>query len=425
MESIMFWRDRVDYEEFIQMTSEAISKLAELENYLEQDANDVVLQEPYELPEITEVDNFLVLAPNDEDEIELPGFTLLSNETFPTSIVLEQTTIRGCSSSQNNRNLSSIRYFNDQASRCRSIISEANGFNANTRDGIRIKRLIDEHESNVRRRIPVSVCTPTFAVLELAYAEYARLFRSSVGGIKRAVRIIYGNAERENTTLENIGTLVENARLKFESAIPASNGYNAIVSQHRDFLNQAAVVNSFRLFAIKIERRQYSPDKVRARSTMAINAERRYAAITELDRLRQEYVENNRIRVPLPSEFTRSASTPTFSFNQLNTGSYTWALLRPALLTKLEEIASAMGGANYEVQLNSVYRNPNRSSGNSRHQFGDAVDLQVFDFNNSGGRRGDADWQLLANLINTLGPGYLEPLAQSGAGHVHADWRNS
>jgi hypothetical protein len=73
------------------------------------------------------------------------------------------------------------------------------------------------------------------------------------------------------------------------------------------------------------------------------------------------------------------------------------------------------------VQLNSAYRNPARASGLSRHQYGDAVDFQVFD-NDQDARRDD-DWKILETEVRKANPSYVEPMNQSGEGHVHADWR--
>ena len=54
------------------------------------------------------------------------------------------------------------------------------------------------------------------------------------------------------------------------------------------------------------------------------------------------------------------------------------------LLDKFDFLSDVLHGTGMSMQINSVYRNPARSDGQSRHQYGDAVDLQVFDFNKDG-----------------------------------------
>jgi hypothetical protein len=81
-----------------------------------------------------------------------------------------------------------------------------------------------------------------------------------------------------------------------------------------------------------------------------------------------------------------------------------------------------MDAESFQIQLNSVFRNPFRSVKLSRHQFGRAADWQVFDFDESGGVRDATDWQILADLISNYSPMYLEPIVDSGPGHVHAHW---
>jgi hypothetical protein len=92
------------------------------------------------------------------------------------------------------------------------------------------------------------------------------------------------------------------------------------------------------------------------------------------------------------------------------------------LLTKIEEIYSILKRYEIPIQLNSVYRNPRRADGLSRHQYGDAIDLQVFDNNHDG--QIDDDWNKMYAALSQTHPSYVEPMSQSGSGHLHLDWRN-
>jgi hypothetical protein len=78
------------------------------------------------------------------------------------------------------------------------------------------------------------------------------------------------------------------------------------------------------------------------------------------------------------------------------------------------------------MSINSGYRNPakqnvvNPSAPNSRHQFGDAVDIAT---NNS-----DTQWQDMHDTSKTYGvedsmSPCFEPNSVSTNNHLHADWR--
>lgn len=134
----------------------------------------------------------------------------------------------------------------------------------------------------------------------------------------------------------------------------------------------------------------------------------------ERDQIIQEYITYGVDFVPACSDFTQNASSQHFSFAELNTGDYIWAIIRGYFLTGLEATRSNYGNP---MIINSAYRNPARNARvggapNSRHMHGDAADIAA----------GDCDaWNRLADAACRAGA-WVEPRSQSGVGHVHMDW---
>ncbi|MGE0129646.1 MAG: D-Ala-D-Ala carboxypeptidase family metallohydrolase [Blastocatellales bacterium] len=133
------------------------------------------------------------------------------------------------------------------------------------------------------------------------------------------------------------------------------------------------------------------------------------------DTIRIEYQTYNVAFLPVCEDFTQDAHSAHFAFNELNSGDYNWAIIRNVLLTGLENTRT-----NYfdlPLIINSGYRNPARNSVaggaiNSRHVYGDAADIAS----------NQSDWQGKSTAARLAGA-CIEPVEQSGFGHVHADWR--
>ena len=133
------------------------------------------------------------------------------------------------------------------------------------------------------------------------------------------------------------------------------------------------------------------------------------------DTIRREYPTYNVGYLPRCEEFTQNANSQHFTFNELNGGDYNWAVIRNVLLVGLEDTRTNNG--NVPLTINSGYRNPARNNAvggaqNSRHMYGDAADIAS----------NQNTWANLRAAAQTAGA-CSEPLALSGYGHVHADWR--
>ena len=145
----------------------------------------------------------------------------------------------------------------------------------------------------------------------------------------------------------------------------------------------------------------------------------------ERDTIIGEYINYG---VPLTlscADFTQTRSSVYFTFAQLNTGDFSWALIRQPLIVGawtgygLDRWREAYG---QQRNINSAYRNPARNSAigganASRHMFGDAVDMDVL--SNTA-----AEWQQIVNALEQAFPSFIEPQnGPCGVGCVHGDWR--
>ena len=148
----------------------------------------------------------------------------------------------------------------------------------------------------------------------------------------------------------------------------------------------------------------------------------------ERDQMIAEYAAYGVSLSPTCSSFTQTAHSVYFTFAELNVyNTYPWAIIRPPLTVAasagygLDRWRQSYGSAR---NTNSVYRAPAHNaavggSSNSRHMFGDAVDLR----NQSGSQ---TEWNAMVTAAGSTGAkaDYIEPQSISGLAHVHADWRN-
>ena len=134
------------------------------------------------------------------------------------------------------------------------------------------------------------------------------------------------------------------------------------------------------------------------------------------DAIIAEYAQYGVAFTPTCADFTQTAHSAHFSFAELNSGDYTWAIIGGSLLNGLECVRT--GNGNTPLIINSGYRNPAHNANipgaapQSRHMFGDAADIA----SNAG------TWQALRNAGKNCGA-CVEPQNVSGTGHVHVDWR--
>lgn len=146
----------------------------------------------------------------------------------------------------------------------------------------------------------------------------------------------------------------------------------------------------------------------------------------ERDQIIAEYFTYGVNFVPVCVNFTQTAHSVYFTFSELNTGDYTWALVRqPLTISQSSGYGLDDWRANYGSSriVNSAYRNPARNyavggAANSRHMFGDAVDLR----NQSGGV---PEWNAMVSAANSAKADFVEPQnGPCGLACTHADWRS-
>ena len=148
----------------------------------------------------------------------------------------------------------------------------------------------------------------------------------------------------------------------------------------------------------------------------------------ERDQIIAEYATFGINLSPTCNSFTQSAHSVFFTFAELNVNNpYTWAIIRSPLTAPssvgygLDKWRQSYGSAR---NTTSVYRAPAHNKAvngvsDSRHMFGDAVDL----LNQS---QHQSEWDAMVTAAGLTGAkaDYIEPLSISGLPHVHADWRN-
>ena len=122
--------------------------------------------------------------------------------------------------------------------------------------------------------------------------------------------------------------------------------------------------------------------------------------------------------IPYCGDFTDSASTPHFTFAELNTGDYSWAILEPQLLTGIENIRSNAG--NNPLTVSSCYRNPAHNARvggkpDSQHMLGLAVDFATYDE--------ETIWNQLDAAAKAASACVEPSNLILNYNHLHADWR--
>jgi hypothetical protein len=143
------------------------------------------------------------------------------------------------------------------------------------------------------------------------------------------------------------------------------------------------------------------------------------------DSIIAEYV-RYRVNVrPSCGSFTRTGHSVYFTFSELNTGDYSWALLRAPFLARA---STGYGMDKWRLEYggpripNSAYRNPSRNArvggaSQSRHMYGDAADLRNVS-------RTTAEYNAMVSAARRAHADYIEPSTLAcGIVCTHADWR--
>ena len=139
------------------------------------------------------------------------------------------------------------------------------------------------------------------------------------------------------------------------------------------------------------------------------------------DQMITEYRTNNTPFLPICSDFTQSSPDSHWTFPQLNSGTYSWAVIGSYFTTGLVAVQNSAGN----LTINGAYRNPEAEKTaasnagahyppGSRHQYGDAADLAT-------GNNQNTFTAIRSAGLNNSACG--EPQSVSGLGHVHLDWR--
>jgi hypothetical protein len=156
--------------------------------------------------------------------------------------------------------------------------------------------------------------------------------------------------------------------------------------------------------------------------------------VTPCDAVRQqiiqEYVDYGVAVIPPCRSFTQTAHSQYFTFSELNTSDYAWALIRSPLTVNQ---SSGYGLDRWRVEyggprtINSAYRNPARNARvggvpNSRHVYGDAGDLRNESY---GGPNEALEWQAMYDAATRAHADWKEATnGPCGLRCFHADWRN-
>jgi hypothetical protein len=143
------------------------------------------------------------------------------------------------------------------------------------------------------------------------------------------------------------------------------------------------------------------------------------------DAIIAEYTQYNVNLAPSCADFTQTRHGQYFTFGELNTGDFAWALIRDPLIVSqnsgygLDRWRAEYGSGRH---CNSCYRNPAHNAAiggaaQSRHMYGDAADLR-------NDTRTENEWTGMQQAAQRANADYIEPRnGPCDIGCVHADWR--
>ncbi|HEX8197645.1 MAG TPA: D-Ala-D-Ala carboxypeptidase family metallohydrolase, partial [Pyrinomonadaceae bacterium] len=146
----------------------------------------------------------------------------------------------------------------------------------------------------------------------------------------------------------------------------------------------------------------------------------------ERDTIIREYRTHGVALKPACPDFTQTRGSERFPFSVLNTGDYSWALIREPLTIYFTDYGLAQWdfeSVGLQMNVNSAYRNPSRNSRvggatASRHMYGDAADIK-------NETRSRDEYDRRAAAAQRANADYIEPwTGPCGNGCTHADWRS-
>jgi hypothetical protein len=291
-----------------------------------------------------------------------------------------------CTPAQNNRNKQCAAGLNRRSDLLEIIGQQCDQITNNSYSGKGVEAAITAY-NNATFDGTYYVCDPTIQDVQNAYDRYVQVkAQCDQKAIAASDRLI-GHARNQLQELERIGREVQQARTDFENTAMGGTGLRELNAAHSRFQAQERTTSTFQLGAWYPDHDTKATQFYQA-CVNAHNAEARASAVDELDRLRDEYVVKADRRVPARGEFTQSGGSANFSFGELNTGDYSWAILTAGFLAKLEATRANAGG--HVLTIGSGYRNPVRNDAlepavpNSWHQYGRAADVNPSDLNGDG-----------------------------------------
>jgi hypothetical protein len=298
------------------------------------------------------------------------------------------TPLVNCTSAQNSANQEAVNKLQNRIDMLNVISSKCQQIDASSFSGIEVETAIQYYNTNAVEIIYYR-CDPSIRDVANKYNDYLGVLNSVNPIIIAASNRIFRNADAAISALQSHIDALRLARSAFDTDPNGGGGLSSIENEIADCRSAFQTLKRY-YFGHWYDQHDQKAQQYYGKFTSLEFDVNQMALIDELDRLRDEYVtapKGPRL-VPPRSSFTQSKGSAHFSFGELNTGDFSWAIVSDRLLTALEGIRSDLG--NKALILTSGYRSPKANDSepdsvqNSRHQYGDAVDLTPTDLNSDG-----------------------------------------
>jgi hypothetical protein len=350
----------------------------------------------------------------------------LGLDNQPSPNLIENMDEQQCTTGANNYNGSVANYGRNLI----RLLDVVQGEIINIENGSRrlqpLAAAVRSHDSQVHM-VAYVWCLPSGPFVERIFDRQRSYVARLIQRGTLAVQKLYAAFETAVEQAEDVALEIRSLRTMFDvTESPPRDIQQQFDSRTVQFNILRQTCETFKLVTFAMGSSVWDPADLMRRLDNSTNEVSRLAALSELDYLRFEYATRG-ISCPLPGCFSQGKRSTYFSNAQLNNGTYTWAILPDYVLSMLDAIYVKMTNRGYPIQLNSFYRNPVHNEGlggvpTSLHQYGQAADMQTFDFDGSN-TMDKTDWQLLESVFVAQNPTpHIEPIELSGVGHVHAEW---